>query len=69
MAIMKEALCNAHALKTLDISDGAGQIVMGVDARLEGWGQSYSRKTKIRAGTCVAVRAGSGTKLRSDMSW
>jgi len=31
MAIMKEALCNAPALKTFDISDGAGQIVVGVD--------------------------------------
>ena len=38
MAILKEALCNAPVLKTLDISDGAGQIVVGVDASLEGWG-------------------------------
>ena len=38
MAILKEALCNSLALKTLDISDGAGQIIMGVDASLGGWG-------------------------------
>jgi len=37
-AILKEALCNFHQLKTLDICNGAGQIVVGVDARLEGWG-------------------------------
>ena len=35
MAILKEAVCNAPALKTLDGSDGAGQIVVGVDAILE----------------------------------
>jgi len=38
MAILKEALCNAPALKTLDVSDGAGQIVVGVDVSLEGLG-------------------------------
>jgi hypothetical protein len=34
MAILKEALCNTGGLKTLHVSDGAGQIVMGVDASL-----------------------------------
>jgi len=38
MEILKEDLCNAPALKTLDVSDSAGQIVVGVDASLEGWG-------------------------------
>jgi len=38
MAIMKEALCNAPELKTLDIGNGVGQLVVGVDASLEGWG-------------------------------
>jgi len=37
MAILKEAVCPAPALKTLDVSDGAGQIVVGVDSSLEGW--------------------------------
>jgi len=37
MAILKEALCNAPALKTLDVSDGAGQILVGFDTSLEGW--------------------------------
>jgi len=35
---MKEALCNSPALKTLDVSDGTGHIVLGVDACLERWG-------------------------------
>jgi len=38
MAIMKEALCNAVALKTLDVSDGARQIVDRVDGSLKGLG-------------------------------
>jgi hypothetical protein len=38
MAIMKEALCNAHALNMLDVSDGAGQLVIAVDVSLEKWG-------------------------------
>jgi hypothetical protein len=38
MVILKEALCNAPVLKMLDVRDGAGQIVVGVDASLEGWG-------------------------------
>jgi hypothetical protein len=50
MAILKEALCNAPALKTFDVSDGAGQIVVGVDASLEGWGailqQEYENKDR-----------------------
>jgi len=33
----KEALCNIPALKTLDISVGVGQIVVGVDAIFGGW--------------------------------
>jgi len=37
MAIMKEALCNALALKILDVSDGTRQIAVGVDASLDGW--------------------------------
>ena len=44
MAILKEALCNAPALKTLDVRDGARQIVVGVDASLEGWGASLQQE-------------------------
>jgi hypothetical protein len=36
MAILKEALCNTPALKTLHVRHGAGQIVVGVDTSLEG---------------------------------
>jgi len=42
MAILKEALWNASALRTSVLSDGAGQIVVGVDARLEGWGANLA---------------------------
>jgi len=38
MVFLKKAHCNGPALKTLDVSDGAGPIVIGVDASLEGWG-------------------------------
>jgi hypothetical protein len=37
MAILKEALCNAPALKTLDVSDGTGQILIRVGASLKRW--------------------------------
>jgi hypothetical protein len=35
LTILKKALCNAPGLKTLAISDGAGQIDMGVDNILD----------------------------------
>jgi len=38
MGILKEDLCNAHALNILDVSDGAGQLVIAVDPSSEGWG-------------------------------
>jgi hypothetical protein len=44
MAILKEDLCNAPALKTLDVSDGTGQIVVGVDASWEGWGAFFQQQ-------------------------
>jgi len=44
MAILKEALYNAPGLKTLDVSDGAGQIVVGVDASLEGCGAIFQQE-------------------------
>jgi len=37
MAFLMEALCNVPALKVLDVSDGARQIVRGVNASLEWW--------------------------------
>jgi hypothetical protein len=61
VAILKEALSNASALKILDISDGAGQIVVGVDTSLRSGGRSGSRKTKIRIGNRVSMKAGSRT--------
>jgi len=48
MAMLKEALCNAPVSKTLDVSDGAGQIVMGVDASSEGWGAILQQEDKNR---------------------
>jgi len=37
MAVLKEALCIASALKMLDVSNGAGQNVIGVVTILEVW--------------------------------
>jgi len=36
MTMLKEALCNAPVLKTLDVNDGMRQIHVGVEASLEG---------------------------------
>jgi hypothetical protein len=38
MPILKEVLCNAHGLQMVDVIDGTGQIVVGVDPSLEAWG-------------------------------
>jgi ribonuclease HI len=38
MKALKDALCNALVQKTLDVSNQAGQIVLGVNASMEGWG-------------------------------
>jgi hypothetical protein len=46
MAMFKEALCNAPALKTLDVSDGARQIVIGVEACSEGWRAIWQQDDK-----------------------
>jgi hypothetical protein len=46
MAIVNEAICNTPALKTLDISDGARHIVVGVDSSLEEWGAIWQKKDK-----------------------
>jgi hypothetical protein len=35
MAILKKTLCNAPALKTLHIGNGAGEIAVGIDASLK----------------------------------
>jgi hypothetical protein len=37
MKALKDALGNGPALKTGDVSNRAGQMVLGVDASLEGW--------------------------------
>ena len=43
---MKEALCNIPALKTSDVSDGAGQIVLAVVASIVGWGAILQQEDK-----------------------
>jgi len=48
MAVLQEALCNAPALKTLDVSNGAGWIVIRVDASLEGWGAILQQEDNYR---------------------
>ena len=50
MKALKDALCNALALKTLDISDKASQIVLGVDASLERWGAILQEKDEKKMG-------------------
>jgi hypothetical protein len=67
MAIWKEGLSNAPTLKTFDICDCAGQTVVGVNARFEGWGAILQQDDKIRTSTCVAMIAGSGSKPRGDI--
>lgn len=46
MTILKKALCNAPALKTFDISNGAGQIEMGVDTSFDGCGSILRQENK-----------------------
>jgi hypothetical protein len=38
MDTLKEALTSAPALRTLNYSEGAGEIILAVDASLQGWG-------------------------------
>jgi hypothetical protein len=38
MFILKEALTSAPALRTLKYSEDAGEIMLAVDASLQGWG-------------------------------
>ena len=49
MAILKEALCNAPALKMLDVRDGAAQIVIQVDASFEGQGAILQQEDKHKS--------------------
>jgi len=67
MEIMKEALPSGPTLKTCNVSDGSGLIVVGVDTSLEQWGQLYGSQTKLWTGTCVAMRGELGIKLRKDV--
>jgi hypothetical protein len=45
-ANLKEALCNTPELKTLDVRDGAGQIVVGVDNSLERWRETMLQQSE-----------------------
>jgi len=69
MEILNEDLCNAPVLVTLDVSNSAAQIVVGVDASFRGEGRSNSNKINIRTNNDVAVNVGFGTKPRSDIMW
>jgi hypothetical protein len=46
MAIFEEALYNAPTLKSLDVSDGIGNIVAGLDASLQRWGAILQQEDK-----------------------
>jgi len=43
IAILKEPVCDAPALRMFDVSHGAGQIVVGVEASLKGWGAIFQQ--------------------------
>ena len=43
---MKKALTKALALVKIDYAEGAGAIVLGVDASLEGWGAHLGQEDK-----------------------
>lgn len=61
--ILKEAPCNTSVMKTFDIGDCAGQIVVGVDASIKYGGQFCTRKIKISTGTHGALKGSTGLKL------
>lgn len=44
MPIMKDTLCYAPRMKLLDISNGAGHIVVSVSANLQQWWQILEQK-------------------------
>ena len=41
--ILKEALTSAPALRTLNYSEAAGEIILAVDASLQGWGAVFQQ--------------------------
>ena len=57
MEIRKEALTNAPALATLHCADDAGEIILAVDAREEGWGAILQQ---VKDGKRQPVRYESG---------
>ena len=46
MAALKEALMAAPALVRIDYSEGAGAVILAVDASLEGWGAILGQEDK-----------------------
>jgi len=46
MGLLKEALCYGAALKTLDVSNCAGQIVVGVNCSIEWWGVIFQQEDR-----------------------
>jgi hypothetical protein len=38
ISMLEEPVCNTPVLNTIDFSDGAGQIAVGVHASLDRWG-------------------------------
>ena len=46
MAALKEALTAVPALVKIDYSEGAGAVILAVDASLEGWGAILGQEDK-----------------------
>jgi hypothetical protein len=48
VAILTEALCNAPALKMLEVTNGTGQIFVGVDTSLEEWSAIWQHEDESK---------------------
>jgi len=69
IANLKEALCNVAALKMLDISDGAGKIVVQVDTSLEQWGAILQQEDENMDWHLCRYQSRLWINAVKDMTW
>lgn len=69
IAILKGAHCNIPTVRTLAVSESAGQNIAQLMPAWKGGGQSYHGKSIILTGTHVAMKVGIWTMPRRDMMW
>lgn len=55
MAILQEAPCTGPELKTFDVSDSHGQIVIKVETSVEGWGAILQHDYKNKEQTLCRI--------------